>query len=251
MRRKMTIAASLAVAVVAAACGQTASGSGASVVEDDVDAEEQEVEVGDDSADEVPVDDASADEVDADGDAADDAADPDDAGERDHADEGDQEDDFEDAGDSEDAGATDAELGTRDNPLDIGTRIEIADWTVTVTDVNQDAADIVMAENEFNDEPGENEQFVMFTVDATYEGDDSGDAGFDLGWAIVGSEGNTFDDRCGVIPNSLEEQGETFPGGSVSGEVCFAVDADQIEGGTIRIEEFWSFDDTRAFFALS
>ena len=146
--------------------------------------------------------------------------------------------------------ADEAALGTRDNPLAIGTRIEMGDWTLTVTDVTVDAAEQVMAENQFNDPPEEGHQFVMFNVDATYEGEESGTAWLDFSWAIVGSEGNTFSDRCGVIPDSLNDTGETFPGGSVSGNVCFSAASDQIEGGTLRIEELFSFDDTRAFYAL-
>jgi hypothetical protein len=145
-------------------------------------------------------------------------------------------------------------LGTRDNPLDIGTTIEMGVWVVTVADVNPDATDEVLEENQFNDPPAEGRQFVMFHVEATYEGDDSGDPWLDFAWAIVGGAGNTFgtgmDDWCGSIPNPLDDQGETYPGGSVSGNVCVSVASDQLEGATIRIEEAFSFDDTRAFYGL-
>lgn len=151
--------------------------------------------------------------------------------------------------------AADSALGTRDNPLDIGTRIEMGDWTVAVTEVVLDAEDAVMGENQFNDPPADGRQFVMFTVDATYEGDESGQAWLDFDWAIVGSAGNTFgssmDDYCGVIPNSLDDTGETFPGGNVTGNVCVSVDSAQIDGATIRLEELFSFEDTRAFYAVS
>ena len=156
-----------------------------------------------------------------------------------------------DEAEADEAEADEAALGTRDNPLPIGTQIEMGDWTLAVTDVTVDAAEQVMAENQFNDPPEEGHQFVMFNVDATYEGEESGTAWLDFSWAIVGSEGNTFSDRCGVIPDSLDDTGETFPGGSVSGNVCYSAASDQIEGGTIRIEELISFDDTRAFYALN
>jgi hypothetical protein len=155
-----------------------------------------------------------------------------------------------DVGSSDD----DAALGTRDNPLEIGTRIEMGDWTVAVTDVELHATEAVIAENQFNDPPVDGRQFVMFSVDATYEGDDSGQAWIDFSWAIVGGAGNTFgsgmDDYCGVIPDPLDDTGETFPGGEISGNVCISVAADQLEGATIRVEELISFDDTRAFYAL-
>jgi hypothetical protein len=149
-----------------------------------------------------------------------------------------------------------AALGTRDNPLEVGTRIEMADWTLAVTDVTKDATDEVMAQNEFNDPPVDGRQFVLFRVEATYEGEDSGNPWLDFSWAIVGSAGNTFsgmdfeEDYCGVIPDSLDEKGETYPGGSVEGNVCYSVPADQLDGATIRIEDTFSFEDTRAFYAV-
>ena len=221
--RTMTILTALSAAVLVAGCGSgPADGSGASVVED------------------TSTDSAEVEDTDAEADAADDVA-------AEGAD-GDE------AAEGEDAGGDEAALGTRDNPLDVGTRIEMGEWTLAVTEVDLDAEDVVLEENQFNDPPVDGRQFVLFTVEATYEGEESATAWIDFSWAIVGSAGNTFstgsDDRCGVIPDGLRDTGETFPGGSVSGNVCFSVDADQIEGGTIRIEESFSFDDTRAFYAL-
>jgi hypothetical protein len=131
----------------------------------------------------------------------------------------------------------------------------MGEWTRAATVVTLDATDEVLAENQFNDPPVDGRQFVMFNVDAAYEGDESGTAWLDFSWAIVGAAGNTFgtgmDDYCGVIPDPLDDTGETFPGGNVSGNVCVSVDADQVEDATIRIEESFSFDDTRAFYALN
>lgn len=152
---------------------------------------------------------------------------------------------------ADDASSTDS-AGTRDNPVPVGTTVEVEDWQVTLVEVTVDATDVVMAENEFNDPPVDGRQYVMWRVEATYNGDDSGDPWIDLSWAIVGSAGNTFstnvDDYCGVIPNALDDQGETFPGGSVTGNVCIAAESDQVEDGTIRLESFLGSD--RVFFVL-
>ena len=227
MRMKITIMTTLAIALLAAACGGgPADGSGVAVVED----EPSEVEVAEDESLDASDDDAEVEAV------------PD-------------QDELDEEAEQDESPADDSELGTRDNPLEIGTRIEMGDWTLAVTDVMLEAADAVMAENQFNDPPVDGRQFLMFSVDATYQGDDSGTAWLDFSWAIVGSAGNTFgtgmDDYCGVIPDPLDDTGETFPGGSVSGNVCVSAESDQVEGGTIRIEESFSFDDTRAFYALN
>lgn len=225
MRTRKLLVATMAIGLLTAACGGgPASGSGATVVDDDT----------------------------AQPDGNEDETSPNEPDEPDEP-------DAPDAPDEEEAAAAEADgpesaLGTRDNPLPLGTRIQMGDWTLTVTEVTLDATEQVLAENQFNDPPVDGRQFVVFSVDATYEGDDSGTAWLDFDWAIVGSAGNTFatgrDDYCGVIPGSLNDTGETFPGGSVSGDVCFSVDSDQVDGATIRIEDWLSFDDTRAFFAL-
>ena len=227
-----TMPMTLGIALLAAACGGgPASGSGANIVEDDP----AEVEATD------PADDAEAD--------------PDGATE--DTDDGAKETDMSsDATEAEATADADEEaLGTRDNPLPVGTRIEMGDWTLAVTEVTLDATEQVMAENEFNDPPVEGRQFVLFEVDAAYGGEESGTAWLDFSWAIVGSAGNTFgtamEDYCGVIPDSLDNTGETYPGGNVSGNVCVSVASDQVDGATIRIEETFSFDDTRAFYALN
>jgi hypothetical protein len=145
-------------------------------------------------------------------------------------------------------------LGTRDNPLPVGTRIEMGDWTVAVTEFDLDATERVQEENSLNDPPDEGRTFVMYSVEATYEGDDSGNPWLDFRWAIVGGAGNTFgtsmDDSCGVIPDPLRDQGETYPGGSVSGNGCISVPVDQLDGATLRVEEMLSFADTAAFYAV-
>ena len=219
MKSKRTwVLAAAGAAIMLAACDVPADGSGASVVEEGEPVADEAAEPEADEAAEAEADEAAETEAD------------------------------------EAPTGDDAALGTRDNPLAIGTRIEMGDWTLAVTEVTLDAIDMVMDENQFNDPPVEGRQFVMFAVDAIYEGDDSGTAWLDFSWAIVGSGGNTFgtgmDDSCGVVPDSLDDTGETYPDGSVSGNVCISVESDQIEGGTIRIEEFLSFDDTRAFYSL-
>ncbi|SFA81715.1 hypothetical protein SAMN05216266_101617 [Amycolatopsis marina] len=153
------------------------------------------------------------------------------------------------------AANADAALGSRESPLDLGTTIEMGDWTLAVVDITRDATDVVLQENEFNEPPADGRQFVLFSVEATYAGADSGTAWTDFSWAIVGNDGNTFgggsmNDYCGVIPTPLDETGETFAGGNVKGNVCISAASDQLDGATIRVEETLSFEDTRAFYGL-
>ncbi len=88
----------------------------------------------------------------------------------------------------------------------------------------------------------------------TYVGPGSGTPWIDLGIKFVGSQGNTyggFEDYCGVIPDGLSDKGELFPGASTEGNVCMAVPADQIQGGSAMVEHQLSLRPSRVFFAVS
>ena len=139
--------------------------------------------------------------------------------------------------------------GTRDNPLPIGAAVTVGDWEVTVTAVNQNAADVAAAENQFNDPPAEGSNFVLIGIKATYSGADSGTFWVDNTSKVLGAGGNTFDANCGVVPNPIMDAGETFPGATIESNMCFSVESAQLDGATLIIEPSFSSGD-RVFFAL-
>ncbi len=144
-----------------------------------------------------------------------------------------------------------ADVGSRDNPVPIGTVVTVGDWDVAVVSVNPNAADVVAAENQFNDPPAEGFSFVMIGLKATYNGDDTGTFWVDVSDKILGNGGNTFDDSCGVIPNPAMDAGEVFPGAAIEANVCFAVETAQLPGAALILEPAFSFSDSdRKFFAL-
>lgn len=141
-------------------------------------------------------------------------------------------------------------VGTLENPAPLGSTAQIGDWQITITKVTENANKLVAKENSFNDKPKKGQQFVLWNVDATYTGEESGTPWVDLSWKLVGSGGNTFTDSCGVIPESLSDASETFSGASVTGNVCVAADSDQLDGASILVEESFALDDSRTFFAI-
>lgn len=146
----------------------------------------------------------------------------------------------------------DAKVGTRDNPLPLGTTAQVGDWEVALTAVNANANEAIAAANTFNEAPKEGSQYVLVTFKGKYVGEDSGTFWADLSYKFYGSGGNTFDgpDSMAASPNPVSDAGETFPGAEVAGDTLFEVPIDQIEGGAIILEELLSMDDTRVFFAL-
>lgn len=146
------------------------------------------------------------------------------------------------------------ETGSAEEPLPAGTELALENWTVVLGETVTDATEQVLEENELNDPPVEGRQFVMAPVTATYVGEESGDAFFELNFLFLGSGGNTFgtagDDFCGVIPDDLAEQGEVFPEAEVNGNVCVSVPSDQVDGGAWIVEDLVAAEERRYFVAV-
>lgn len=120
--------------------------------------------------------------------------------------------------------AADGSDGSRESPLPIGETVANDDWEVTLGDPRE-AGEEVSAENQFNDPPQDGMEFWIVPVEATYTGSDTGYAGFDISVKFVSSDNRTYDGRCGVIPDNLEDVGELYEGGEAEGNVCVEVPA--------------------------
>lgn len=135
-----------------------------------------------------------------------------------------------------------------ESPLPAGSEVEVGDWTISVSDVQLDATDAIMAENEFNTPPAEGNTLAMFTVDGTYNGSETGTLWLD---ATVGiwADG-TFSETCtNVVPNDIINTTEVTSGATSTGATCAEIPADA-ESTLIYIEDIWSLDGTKYFIEI-
>ncbi len=146
----------------------------------------------------------------------------------------------------------DGPSGSRGNPNPLGDTVTIGDWDVSVTGMVEDATDAVLAENQFNDPPAEDHQFVIVGIDATYTGTDSDTLGFSVSFNAVGplAVSYTGEDSCGVIPDGVDSFAEVFSGGTVTGNLCWSVRSDEVDDLVMYLRESISFDDTTVFVGL-
>ena len=117
----------------------------------------------------------------------------------------------------------DQEETSSEAPLEVGRTTAVGSWRLRVVSVTPSATDQVMSENEFNDPPGEGEQFFNVNLEATYIGDESSSFWADMTLRAVGDSNvayEAFDAHCGVVPEDINDAGETFPGGTITGNVC-------------------------------
>ena len=141
--------------------------------------------------------------------------------------------------------------GTFSDPYLPGTEFAVGDWTATVVSVDLDAWDEVRRENQFNDPPASGHTYVMFRLRVTNNGEEPENPWWDLSWEVVGSQGNTFDESCGVLPDAFSDVGRLFPGATGAGNECISVDEQQLHGALLSIRPLLSFTGEEVFVRLA
>ncbi|WP_158665574.1 hypothetical protein [Pontimonas salivibrio] len=146
------------------------------------------------------------------------------------------------------------ELGSRENPLPIGTAVVLDDgmggvWEVTLLAPDLEANEVVLAENMFNEDPPEGFQYSLLPVVAKYLGEETGTAAWDLDFAYVSAAGTTHKpfDVSVVIPDDLGSLNELYNGGVAEGNIAIAIPSEAPKQGTWRIGTSWG--DAAVFFA--
>ncbi|MBF4993331.1 DUF4190 domain-containing protein [Arthrobacter gandavensis] len=133
--------------------------------------------------------------------------------------------------------------------LAVGTSAEIGEYTVTVTGVNLNANDQVVAANQFNAAPAG--QYVLVDMAVVYNGAEEGDPWVDLTAELAGSDARQYStSTCtAVAPNPAHEVPTLTKGGAGSYSVCFDVPAEAITDAKILVESLFSFRDDRVYWA--
>ncbi|WP_270408573.1 hypothetical protein [Brachybacterium paraconglomeratum] len=136
--------------------------------------------------------------------------------------------------------------GTKDAPYAIGEKFTVEDGEggtldVTIGDVNWDATDEVMGANEFNEEPGEGETYILVPVSMTYHGDGTSEPGFSLMVDYVTEGGNSYSDAGSVTPKSWIDVGTLHDGGTGEWEIGILIPADQAKNGHFAVSPLLNF----------
>ncbi|HWK81109.1 MAG TPA: cupredoxin domain-containing protein [Thermomicrobiales bacterium] len=142
---------------------------------------------------------------------------------------------------------------SRKRPIPVGSIGLVGDYEVSVDNVTPNADDIIAAENQFNDPPAAGNQFFMARIEMTYTGSETGSPAFDLNFQSVGALNkgySTFDNDCGVTPDSAVNLSDVFPGGKVTFNVCWQIATEDADSLVMYVEPLFSFDNERTWFSL-
>jgi len=130
------------------------------------------------------------------------------------------------------SGCAFAAAGTREDPLPIGTSLDLGDgWTIAVLSVTPDATEQILQENMFNDPPAAGNQFFMARIRASYNGPDSDEFGGRYRLRAVGSSAlgySCFENNAGVTPDRLPDS-ELFTGASIEGNIAWEIKSSDAE----------------------
>lgn len=115
----------------------------------------------------------------------------------------------------------------RENPIAVGTATDIGNgWTLTVNGVRPDGTAVLAAASEYNDPPPAGSEYVLVDVTIDYAGEEESYASSVQLEAAGDSNVVTSGGSCSSSwDESLDQFTEMFSGASVTGEVCFVVDA--------------------------
>ena len=137
--------------------------------------------------------------------------------------------------------------------LPLGTSAPIGDrYAVTMTAVDLDATELILAEDPSNPSPQPGDAYVMVTLDARYNGL-AGEAEpyFELRIGAVDDAGREFEDvDCvALAPDDMYTVAPIGPGEAATGTFCLVVPANATDKLTFFVEENQASTDTRVWWS--
>jgi hypothetical protein len=135
-------------------------------------------------------------------------------------------------------------------PTALGAPATLGPWTITVTDVDEDAGQEIKKANQFN-EPAQH-QYLLVTFTATYNGTERGaDADWDLNWSLTGSDAVVLEPASVVTAyETRSEPTEVRTGGTVEWQVPFDADPAVVSGGLLTVTSWTGEADEYVDFQL-
>lgn len=146
-------------------------------------------------------------------------------------------------------------VGTRQRPIPLGAPAEplsLPSWMITVVSVDQNAWPEVQAENQFNTPPPAGITYVMASVKLTYQGPGE-DSPMSVDLGAVGDSQVIYtptQNTCGVVPDNYQRGNRLLSGGSVTGNVCWAVTTSDVSSLLLLARPLFG-SAGGAFFSLS
>lgn len=142
------------------------------------------------------------------------------------------------------------DFGSRDDPLPIGSTVDLGNnWSVTVNAADTSADAAVAAAEAFNDPPEPGKRYVVVNVSATNNGNTADAPEIDV--SLFGSSGVEHDGGNFVTPPDprFDTVTELEPGAATAGNLVFVVDTAESDLG-VRLQPLIAVDGDPTWIAL-
>ncbi|MBP3037463.1 hypothetical protein J2M53_14530 [Arthrobacter sp. zg-ZUI100] len=134
--------------------------------------------------------------------------------------------------------------------LELGSSGKVGEYSVTVTGVDTDATETILAISPFNKAP--QGQYVLVDVSATYVGNGEGDPWMDLRIKFTGADARQYD--AGDCFERLDQGAHTVPtletGGAAEFQVCIDIPPEALADAEIFVQEKYSRDGDRVYWSI-
>ncbi len=127
------------------------------------------------------------------------------------------------------------DLGTRENPLPLGSTIELdGEWEVSLNESNLNVNSDVAAANMFNDKPDAGSQYASVVATLKYIGTDTATPMFDLTFKFVSAAGTTHTttDKYISADGQISDLNEMYPDATAEGVVIIQIPTADAAKGT-------------------
>ena len=131
-------------------------------------------------------------------------------------------------------------IGTLENPIPTGQAYVLGLYEIEVLDVDRDAAEELQEFDQFNPDPEPGNRFVIVRVAVRFT--DANGVGNPAAIPFFVSDGTSewqdVESTCGVLPDAITATGLIEQGEEATGNVCFTVPEDAVDGLLLGTEGF-------------
>lgn len=127
------------------------------------------------------------------------------------------------------------DLGTRENPLPLGSTIELdGEWEITLNNSTLNANSVVADANMFNDKPDAESQYASVVATLKYIGTETATPMFDLNFKFVSAAGTTHttSDKYVAAEGQVSDLNEMYPDATAEGLVFIQIPTADAANGT-------------------
>ncbi len=145
-------------------------------------------------------------------------------------------------------------VGTRENPIPLGSSVSYPDWDVSVKGFGPNANNLIASASQYNDPPDPGYVYVMVEVQGTYTGTSVGVMRRGLNYYMVGSSNILYEIQSGISYDGLYKHPDVLQDGTATGNLAFVVLSDEVSSLLLIISDsplsYRRTDATVGYFSL-